>query len=434
MKVTNELANFAVAPVAAEAALAMMRLSLFDWAACAIAGRDEPVARIVRDMVLAEAGAGVATVIGGGRAPARGAALAGGTASHALDYDDTHFDHIGHPSVAVIPAALAVAEQTGVDGAAFLEASLVGAELSIRLGVWLGRAHYQTGFHQTATAGAFGATAAAGRLLRLSADRMAHGLGLAATRAAGLKSQFGTMGNPCNAGIAPATGVEAALLAHAGFVSNPEALETEQGFGPTHAGEANAVALDGLGRSWRFETVSHKFHACCHGTHAAIEAIGALRGRFDAATVEAVTITVHPRWLRVCNIARPETGLQAKFSYRLTAAMALSGWNTAALESFSDAACRNPILSRLAGKIEVRTRPGLPETAAEVTVRTPGRTVSEYHDLDAPMPMARRASRLAAKAQSLLGAEAAGALSEATRGDVDLVALCALLGAASRPG
>ena len=143
---------------------------------------------------------------------------------------------------------------------------------------------------------------------------------------------------------------------------------------------------------------------------------------------------MHPRWLRVCNIARPETGLQAKFSYRLTAAMALSGWNTAALESFSDAACRNPILSRLAGKIEVRTRPGLPETAAEVTVRTPGRTVSEYHDLDAPMSMARRASRLAAKAQSLLGAEAAGALSEATRGDVDLVALCALLGAASRPG
>ena len=285
MKVRSELANFAVALVAADAALAMMRLSLFDWAAGAIPGRDEPVARIVRDMVLAEAGAGVATVIGGGRAPARGAALAGGTASHALDYDDTHFDHIGHPSVAVIPAALAVAEQTGVDGAAFLEACLVGAELSIRLGVWLGRAHYQPGFHQTATAGAFGATAAAGRLLRLSADRMAHGLGLAATRAAGLKSQFGTMGKPFNAGIAAATGVEAALLAHAGFVSNPEALETEQGFGPTHAGEANAVALDGLGRSWRFETVSHKFHACCHGTHAAIEAIGALRGRFDAATV-----------------------------------------------------------------------------------------------------------------------------------------------------
>ncbi len=198
MNVTGMFADFSVAPVRGDAALSMMRLSLFDWAACGIAGRDEPVVRIVRHMVLAEGGAGEAGLIGGGAAPARGAALANGTASHALDYDDTHFGHIGHPSVAVIPAALAIAQKTGADGARFVQACLVGAELSVRVGMWLGRAHYQLGFHQTGSAGAFGATAAAGRLLGLDAGAMAHALGLCTTRASGLKSQFGTMGKPYN--------------------------------------------------------------------------------------------------------------------------------------------------------------------------------------------------------------------------------------------
>lgn len=83
-----------------------MRLSLVDWLAVGIAGRNEPVARLTRAMVLDEGGAGQASLFGGGKAPLRSAALVNGAASHALDYDDTHFAHIGHPSVAVIPAAL----------------------------------------------------------------------------------------------------------------------------------------------------------------------------------------------------------------------------------------------------------------------------------------------------------------------------------------
>jgi 2-methylcitrate dehydratase PrpD len=73
---------------------------------------------------------------------------------------------------------------------------LIGVEGSIRFGQWLGRPHYQIGFHQTATAGAVGATLAAIRLLGLTEDVARNALGLAATRASGLKSQFGTMANP----------------------------------------------------------------------------------------------------------------------------------------------------------------------------------------------------------------------------------------------
>ena len=411
MDLTENLAEFALAPVAGEAALAMMRLSLLDWAACGIAGRDEPVARILRDMVLAEGGVGEASLIGGGRVPARAAALVNGAASHALDYDDTHFGHIGHPSVAVVPAALAMAQSCNARGEAFLQACLAGAELSIRVGLWLGRAHYQTGFHQTATAGAFGATAAAGRLLGLDAARMRQALGLASTRAAGLKSQFGTMGKPYHAGMAAATGVECARLASAGFVSRPDGLSCAQGFGPTHAGQADAHALDGLGTDWLFETVQHKFHACCHGTHAALEALAVLRPQVAPGAAAQITLTVHPRWLSVCDIARPATGLEAKFSYRLTAAMALAGWDTAALDTFTDAACADADLIALRDRVRVASDEAMAETAALVRITlTDGTRLEAAHDLEAPMSMTAREGKLRAKVRSLLGEAATGTL------------------------
>lgn len=405
----------------ARAALAMLRLSLHDWAACGIAGRDEPVARITRRMVLDEAGRGEAALIGGGRAPARGAALVNGATSHALDYDDTHFGHIGHPSVAVLPAALALAERQGASGTALVEAALVGVELSIRVGQWLGRGHYQIGFHQTATAGAFGAAAAAGRLLGLDAAAMEMALGLVATRAAGLKAQFGTMGKPYNAGIAAQAGVEAALLAAAGFIARPDALET--GFGPTHHGAADTTALDGLGQDWRFMGISHKFHACCHGLHAMLEALTGER----AEGVTAVEIATHPRWLTVCNIAAPAIGLEAKFSYRLTAAMALAGRNTGALDSFSEAACRDPVLLALRDRVQVIGDESLPETA--VRIRLTGPTERQLqHDLEAPLSFEARAAKLRAKARTLLGDAAEARLWQVTQGTADPAALAACLG------
>ena len=179
MSIEETLAGFGLEPVAGEGAREMMRLSLFDWAACGIAGVEEPLAAILRAKALGEGGAGQASLIGGGKVPMRAAALVNGAVSHALDYDDTHFAHIGHPSVAVIPAALAMAEVKGVGTEALIDAALVGAEASVRIGLWLGRDHYQIGFHQTATAGAFGAALAAGRIAGLGREALAQALGVA---------------------------------------------------------------------------------------------------------------------------------------------------------------------------------------------------------------------------------------------------------------
>lgn len=410
------IANFAVATEAAAipaSARHIMMLSLLDWAAVGRAGVNEPVAKIVREMVAEEGGAAQASVFGWGpKLPARAAALANGTISHALDYDDTHFLHVGHPSVAIVPAALAIAEKIGASGAAFLDAALIGVEASCRVGAWLGTRHYNVGFHQTATAGAFGAAMAAARLLRLDETQARHALGIAATRASGLKSQFGTMGKPFNAGIAASNGVEAALLATRGFVSRPDGLECDQGFGETHAGENNPLetVLVGLGETFVFETVQHKFHACCHGLHAGLEALAEAKTDhgLTLGTVKSVHLTVNPRWLRVCNLARPATGLEAKFSYRLTTAMALGGYDTGALSTYTDAICRDPELVALRDRVSVAGDPAMTDTAARVAIETSsGERIEVAHELARRLPADVRERKVRAKAAALIGEDAA---------------------------
>ncbi len=403
---TSRLAEFASDVVLpSETALTVARLSALDWIAVGRAGADEPVARIVRDMAMGEGGAAHAKVFGSDiRLPARAAALINGTTSHALDYDDTHFAHIGHPSVAVFPAALAVAQSTEVSIQDMLSAALIGMEASIRVGVWLGRTHYQTGFHQTATAGAFGAAVAAARLLGLNAKQTEHVLGLTATRAAGLKAQFGTMGKPYNAGLAASAGVEAAQLVALGLVANPQAMLGDFGFGATHHGEGNVdAALSGLGSEWLFESVSHKFHACCHGLHAALEALREV----DVAEQEVSEIMVHthPRWMSVCNQHNPTTGLGAKFSYGTVLAMMVLGYDTARLDSFSDAICTDPRVKRLRDCVEVIADDSLVETEAMVAVlRRDGSTLRGQHDLTGPVEIDQRILRVQAKATALIGA------------------------------
>jgi 2-methylcitrate dehydratase PrpD len=399
MSAARDLARFVVSASPSEQARGVMAQSLYDWMACGMAGASEPVARIMRAHAIEDGGTAQAAMFGGGHVPARAAALVNGTISHALDYDDTHFAHIGHLSVGVLPAVMACAPK---DGKAVLDAACIGFEVATRVGLWLGRGHYQAGFHQTATAGAFGATAAVARLRGLDAGQAAHALGLATTRAAGLKSQFGTMGKPMNAGLAAECGVVCADLAGRGFVSNPEALDGPQGFGPTHTGEAQASAWQGLGEVWKMAEVSHKLHACCHGLHAMIEALTALDTSPER--VKWVEITTHPRWLSVCNQPAPDTGLGAKFSYTHVAGMVLHGWNTADIGNFSDACAQDAALVAFRDKVCVRADEGLTETETHVTLElTDGTQRAGHHDLMAAQDPSEKWQALRRKGMALTG-------------------------------
>ena len=385
----------------------MARFSLFDWLVCGRAGVAEPLALILRDYVAAEGGRPVASVFGGCAAPARAAALVNGATSHALDYDDTHFAHVGHPSVGIYPAALAAAEETGATAAEVADAFLIGAEASVRIGMVLGAGHYNRGFHQTATAGAFGATIAAGRLYGVTRDQMRVAIGLCATRASGLKSQFGTMGKPYNAGIAAANGVECAGLARAGFTSADDGLMGAQGFVPTHA-DAPEMAADTPPGTFLFEDIKYKLHACCHGTHAMIEALAALKHvhNLTPERVAKVHLRTSPRWLSVCDIKVPRTGLEVKFSYNWLAGMVLAGIPTSSDRAYTDALAGDADLADFAGRITVAAAAGVTDMQAAGEVRlTDGGTLPFAYDLAARLPDTVLERSLRAKATGLIGAE-----------------------------
>ncbi|WP_370401487.1 MmgE/PrpD family protein [Sulfitobacter sp. JB4-11] len=418
---TDQLLKFA-RTTPPQDAQAMMRLSLMDWAACGIAGAREAD---FTDFVRANRGGGDCTVFGGGTAGPAAAALVNGTLSHALDYDDTHFAHIGHPSVAVVPAVLALAQDVGAPMEDAVHAATLGVEASIHVGLWLGRDHYQIGYHQTATAGAFGATLACARLLGLDKHQMRHALGLCASMASGIKAQFGTMAKPLNAGLAARTGVEATLWGQAGMTAAADGLAGPLGFGPTHHGTGAEVTP---GKSpWQILSISHKFHACCHGLHAMLEALR--DADIDLARIDTIRIRTHPRWMSVCNITDPKTGLEAKFSYAQTAAMALLGHDTGSIASFTDAITQDADITALRARMRVNEDARLSETQAEVFISMEGREMRRFrHDLMAPMTLDARSAKLRSKASALVGQAQADALWQATQGD-DLAALISILSA-----
>jgi 2-methylcitrate dehydratase PrpD len=158
------------------------------------------------------------------------AALINGTAAHALDFDDCSNTLGGHPSVPIVPALVALAEEVYAGGREVLLAYVIGFETQARIARAVNFYHYQKGWHPTATLGIFGAAAACARLLGLPEDRVATALSLSVSLASGVKANFGTMTKPLHVGQCSRNGLFAALLAREGFTAHPEAFEDERGF------------------------------------------------------------------------------------------------------------------------------------------------------------------------------------------------------------
>ena len=111
------------------------KMSILDWCGVAYAAKKEPVSKIVSEMVKEENGVNQARVIStGDKVSSRGAALANGATGHALDYDDTHFLFVGHPTSSALPAALALGEELGSSMEDILLAYMAGVEVSTRRG------------------------------------------------------------------------------------------------------------------------------------------------------------------------------------------------------------------------------------------------------------------------------------------------------------
>src|SRR6266566_2812163 len=256
-----------------EAVRALARQCMLDYYGVALAGADDELVTILLAELDEAGGAAQASVIGHkARLPALSAALVNGAAGHALDYDDVNLAMPGHPSVAILPGLLALAEQRQSSGREVIAAFVAGYETACRTGSALRPGHYDRGFHATGTVGCLGAAAACARLLGLDAEQTAQAIGIAGTQAAGLKSQFGTMCKPFHAGKASQNGLLAARLAARGFSSRPDLVECEQGFALTHGPDFRPeAALTAPPNGFYIFANLFKYHAACYLTHGPIE-------------------------------------------------------------------------------------------------------------------------------------------------------------------
>lgn len=335
-------------------AVSVAKQCVIDWFAAALPGAREDCAMLLADE-LETLGQGPCTVIGRlSRLSARDAAFANGVASHALDFDDVNRTMQGHPTVAILPAALAMAEAEKKSGRDLLIAYIAGYEIACIVGAQVAPSHYAKGFHATGTIGTIGAAVAAGLLLQLDEAQMAHAIGLAATQAAGLKAMFGSMAKPLHAGKAAANGVFAARLAARGFTAHPGALEADQGFISTLSLERARPAMIPSPGTEIVKTL-FKYHAACYMTHSTIDCLTKLREEAELSpdAVAAVDIHVAPGHLKACNIPDPANGLEAKFSLRHAAALVLHGRDSSALETFTDQGAADPKLAAMRQRVSV---------------------------------------------------------------------------------
>ncbi|MDD0814084.1 MmgE/PrpD family protein [Curvibacter sp. HBC28] len=313
-----------------EAVLRKTEDLLVDWFGSAVAGHGarpvESITRFAAQMMGGPAAHAAALGQGGAevlvsrqRASAYLAAMANAAASHVAEQDDVHNGSVFHPATVVFPPAVAVAQALGRSGQDLLAASVVGYEVGIRVGEFLGRSHYKV-FHTTGTVGTLAAAAAVGHLLRLDAAQMQHALGSAGTQAAGLWEFLRTAADSkqLHTAHAAAAGLMSAYLAQDGFTGAAEILAGPQGMAAGMSSDADATRLtDGLGTRWATVETSFKYHASCRHTHPAADALLQVMREhgLKPADLQSVETQVHQGALDVLGpVTSPSTVHQSKFS------------------------------------------------------------------------------------------------------------------------
>jgi 2-methylcitrate dehydratase PrpD len=370
-----------------------------------------------------------------------------GTLAHSLDFDDTHAPASLHPSAPIVPAAFAAAEMTGADGKAAIAAIVAGYEVQIRLSLALDpAAHYDRGFHPTATCGAFGAAAAAGRLLGLDPEGYANAFGIVLSMSAGSMQYLvnGAWTKRSHVGHAAMCGLIAATLAREGYRGASEAIEGKWGFLHAYAPSADAAkAVDGLGRRWETLKIAVKPYPSCRYSHAPLDGILALAREhgIKAEEVEEVAVGMpEPGWKITGDPEAakqsPKSVVDGQFSMAFCAAVALrSGglaWDDYArhlgdpatlalckrVRTRVDPRAQADFPAEMSGSVRIKTGRGAFETYVRVPKGEPANFLSaaelraKFDGLVGPYLSARRCDELAA---GLLGLEQAKDISALLR-------------------
>lgn len=278
--------------------------------------------------IAAAGGTGEASVIGSTlRLSARDAAMANGYLLHGLDFDDTHPASIVHPTVACLPAALAVGETQNATWGELIAAYAAGMETCIRLGQAVHGGFHHSGFHATGLVSHFSSAVVAGKLLGLSAEQIVGAQGIAASTSAGVQVflENGAWTKRMHPGWGALAGITAAHLVRNGFAAPVRPYEGRFGFFETHMqahlGEVDFASIaEGLGSRWAMLDTSIKPYPVCHFIHGCAEAALQLHAAIGpSAKIARVTCELPEATLPIVAepaVAKaiPRSDYEAKFS------------------------------------------------------------------------------------------------------------------------
>jgi 2-methylcitrate dehydratase PrpD len=277
MHLTTDLGNFLSSirfDDIPDDAVSLVRDAFTDTIGVIMAGVHEPITQSVFNEVATGPRPGQARAcLSDVRITSSDAALLGGTAAHALDFDDQALT--GHPSAVLVPAILAEGDLLDSSGRDMVTAYVAGYEVWAEL-VRRGFGYHSKGWHPTSVFGTVAAAAAVAVLHKLPKARAIAALSMSASHAAGLAVNFGTMTKPYHAGMAARGGLLSARLAAAGASASAETFNDPKGYLTAFSSDTSTDRdfPSKLGKEWHI--VSHRLcvkrYPTCYFMHRSFDA------------------------------------------------------------------------------------------------------------------------------------------------------------------
>jgi 2-methylcitrate dehydratase PrpD len=285
------------------------------------------------------------------------AALANGMLAHSDETDDTHPFSQSHPGCSVVPAALSVGEQFGIDGTRLLHAVALGYDIGPRITIALGRSPYMAETHRSthAISGTFGSAAAAGCAAGLNAQQMRWLLSYTAQQTSGLASWQRDTDHIEKAfdfgGMPARNGVTSALLVQAGGTGVDNVFSGADNFFAAFLPKNDpALVVEKLGERYEVMRTSFKKWTVGSPIQAALDAIENIlkRTRITPADLQQVVVRVATNEAAIVNNREiPDISLQ-----HLVAVMLVDG--TVTFKSAHDVArMKDPAVLQVRSKVRL---------------------------------------------------------------------------------
>lgn len=350
------LADFSLNDLSPET-LEKARHCVLDYMAAAWNAQGHNLTPVYAGLAREMGGSGEYPIVGEGKTGMAAAVFANGALGHVTEVDDISRMATMHTGICVMPVVFALAQELGLTGRQILESVICGYEAAQRIGTCLGRTHYAT-FHTTATAGTFGAAAAAAKALGLNAEMTAHALGHAGTQAAGLwqfHEDKASSAKALHPGKSAQNGLVAGKLAARGIPGATHILEGKKGFFAfaTTSPDLDAVTKN-FGKPFKIDEVGFKSYPICGQIISMMDATRAIirKHGVKAEDVAEVESRVYQQALAIAANPDPRNLDEAKFSNQVcTAVMLVKGDLT--FGNFTEEAINDPAVRELASRVKL---------------------------------------------------------------------------------